>query len=235
MIMEIKKPVLFINLKTYEEGTGNEAVKIAKAAEAVSREHNAEIIIVAQATDIRLISENTSLKVFAQHTDPVVYGSNTGHILPEALKKAGAVGTVLNHAENRRGKDFIEKAVKRAGEIGLNVMVCAEDIEKAAEIAAFKPDLIAVEPPELIGGEVSVSSAKPEIISGAVEKIKEISPEISVITGAGIKGTEDVEKALELGSAGVFVASGIVKADEPKKAIEGMVAGFAKVAPAGSE
>lgn len=225
--MGIKTPVLFINFKTYEEGTGAKALELAKVAEEVAKEKNASIVPVVQATDIRLISENTSLPIFAQHIDPVEYGKNTGHILPEAVKEAGAVGTVLSHAENKRDNDFLQKAIVRAKEASLTVMVCTETTARSEEIAAFptKPDFIAVEPPELIGGDISVSTAKPELITDSVSAIQSIS-KIPVITGAGIKNADDVKKAVELGTVGVFVATGVIKAENQKKAIEDLVEGF---------
>ncbi len=228
--MQIKTPVLFINFKTYEQATGENALKLAKAAEEVSKEEHASIVLVVQAADLRLVSENVSLPVFAQHIDPVTYGSNTGKILPEAAKAAGAVGTVLSHAENKQGNEFIEAALVRAKEMGFDVMVCAETLERAKEIAAMqiKPDFIAVEPPELIGGDISVSTAQPELVTDSVNAVKEIAPEIAVVTGAGVKNSDDVAKAIELGTVGVFVASGIVNAENLKEAIRGLVKGFAK-------
>jgi len=221
-------PVLFINFKTYAESTGKKAVALAKKAAAVAKESRASIVLVVQAVDIRLVSESAKLPVFAQHIDPVGFGSNTGHILAEAAKEAGAVGTVLNHAENKRGNAFLQKAIKRAKEAGLAVMVCAETLERAKEIASFgeKPDFIAVEPPELIGGDISVSTARPELITDSVRAIKAIAPGIDVITGAGIKNAADVAKAIELGAKGVFVASGIIKAKDQKQAIKGLLSGF---------
>ena len=224
--MEIKKPVLFINFKTYEQGMGKNALELAKECEAVAKETGKEIVLVVQAVDIRMISKGVDLPVFAQHIDPVGYGSNTGHVLAEAVKEAGAVGTVINHAENKKDNAFVEKAIARAKEAGLIVMVCAEDVKRAEELAKFNPDLIAVEPPELIGGDISVSTAQPEIITESVKSIKAVNESIDVITGAGIKNREDVAKAIELGTVGVFVASGIVKAEDKKKAVEDMVNGF---------
>ena len=95
------------------------------------------------------------------------------------------------------------------------------------EIASFsvKPDFIAVEPPDLIGGDVSVSTAKPELISDSVKAVHAVAS-IPVITGAGIKNSADARKALELGTEGVFVASGIVKAQNPEKAIDELLEGF---------
>ncbi len=224
--MNIKKPVLFINFKTYEQGMGKNALGLAKECEAIAKETGKEIVLVVQAVDIRMISKGVDLPVFAQHIDPVGYGSNTGHVLAEAVKEAGAVGTVINHAENKKDNEFVEKAIARAKEAGLIVMVCAEDVKRAEELAKFNPDLIAVEPPELIGGNISVSTAQPEIITESVKSIKAVNESIDVITGAGIKNREDVAKAIELGTVGVFVASGIVKAEDKKKAVEDMVNGF---------
>ncbi len=226
--MGINTPVLFINFKTYEQATGENAVALAKAAESVAKETGNQIALVVQAVDLRLVVQAVSLPVFAQHIDPVEYGSNTGHTLPEAIKGAGAVGTVINHAENKHDNDFVEKAIARAQSVGLEVMVCAETIERAKEIATMsdKPNFIAVEPPELIGGDISVSSAQPELITDSVKAVKEISPNISLITGAGIKNSADVAKSVELGTVGVFVASGIVKSDNPKQAIADLVSGF---------
>ncbi len=226
--MNLDLPVLFINFKTYAESTGKNAIALAKKAQKIADEKSASVVLVVQAVDIAAVSKAVKLPVFAQHIDPVSFGSNTGHILAEAVKEAGAVGTVLNHAENKRDNVFIEKAIGRAKELGLIVMVCAEDLERAKQIASFtqKPNFIAVEPPELIGGDISVSTANPELITDSVNAVKEIAPEIEVITGAGIKNNSDVKKALELGTKGVFVASGIIRVDNQAAAIKDLVEGL---------
>lgn len=220
-------PILFLNFKTYKEGTGENAIKLAKIAEKVASESGSKIILVVQPIDLHEITKNTVLPVFAQHIDPIQFGSNTGRILPEAVKQAGAEGTITNHAEDKQSNEFIEGCIKRAKEVGLKIMICAEDVNRAEQIASMpeKPNFIAVEPPELIGGDISVSTAKPEVISGAVEAIHKIA-QIPVITGAGIKNKEDVRRAIELGTVGVFVASGVVKAENPENAIRDLVAGF---------
>jgi len=79
--------------------------------------------------------------------------------------------------------------------------------------------MIAVEPPELIGTGISVSKAKPEVVSGSVELVKQINPDVIVLCGAGITTGEDVAAALRLGTEGVLVASGIVKAQNPYKVL----------------
>ena len=219
----MKLPVLFINFKTYGEATGENAVKLASLAQKISAKYKKNLVIVAQPTDISAISK-LGVVVFAQHVDDVSYGSNTGFILPESIVAAGAKGTVLNHAEHKLNDELLERTIARAKNAGLLVMACAETTERAKKIASFKvrPDYIAIEPPELIGGNISVSTAKPEIISNTVKSVTSIA-NIPVITGAGIKNGHDVKKAIQLGCKGVFVASGIVKAANKKKAIEEIV------------
>jgi triosephosphate isomerase (TIM) len=217
--------VLFINFKTFKEGTGLNAVNIARMAEKVSVSEGVKIILVVQSADLRLISENCLVEVFSQHIDSVSFGSNTGKILAEAVKEAGAKGTVLNHAENKISDEEIQKSIIRAKESGLKVMVCAESIERAKKIALMNPDLIAIEPPELIGGTKSVSTENPEIISNAVKEIHKIK-KIPVIAGAGINSMKDVKKAIQLGAKGVFVASAIVKSKTPEEKIKELIKGF---------
>jgi triosephosphate isomerase len=44
-----------------------------------------------------------------------------------------------------------------------------------------------------------------------------------VLCGAGISKGEDLRAALDLGSKGVLLASGIVKAKDPKAALEDLI------------
>ncbi|MFH0714613.1 MAG: triose-phosphate isomerase [Candidatus Diapherotrites archaeon] len=225
--MPLKEPILFVNFKTYDEASGENALKLAREAEQLSKQTKKTIALVVQALDLKEIARSVKIPIFAQHVDPIDAGSNTGKIYPQAVRNAGATGTVLNHAENKLSNEILEKSIAKAKEVGLLVMVCAETVERAKQIASFstKPDYIAIEPPELIGGNVSVSSAKPEIIVDTVKAVHAIA-QIPIITGAGIKNGADVRKAIGLGTMGVFVASGIVKAPEPKKAVLELLDGF---------
>ncbi len=217
------KPILLINLKTYEEGTAENALRIAKAAERLA--NDVEIVLAVQPVDIRTISENVGIPIFSQHVDPIKYGSNTGWILPESVKKAGATGTLLNHSERRIDLEKIKQSIARCKEIGLRTVVCADTPEKAKEVASLKPDYIAIEPPELIGGNISVSKAKPEVVTQSIEKVNSVES-IPVLCGAGVKDREDVKKAVELGAKGILVASGVVKSENPEEAISDLLMGF---------
>ncbi|MBN2127809.1 MAG: triose-phosphate isomerase [Candidatus Diapherotrites archaeon] len=217
--------LFFLNFKTYNEATGKNALTLAGLAEKISMQKGVKIIVVPQVVDLRLITENCLIEVFAQNIDAVSFGSNTGKILPEAVKDAGAKGVVLNHAENKISDSELIERIKRAKSIELKVLVCAETIERAKKIALMEPDFIAIEPPELIGGTKSVSTENPEIISNAVKEIHKIK-KIPVIAGAGINSAEDIKKALKLGASGVFVASSVVKAENQEEKLKELIKGF---------
>lgn len=214
--------MIITNFKTYESATGQAAVDLAKIHEEVAKETGAEIMVAVQAVDLWRVCQAVNIPVYAQHIDPVEYGSSTGHILPEAVKKAGAVGTLLNHSERRLERSVLEASIKRAKEVGLKVIVCAKDPEEGASFLEFEPDLIAVEPPELIGGDISVSTAKPEIIEDAAKLIGKDK----LLVGAGVKNGEDVKIALKLGARGVLLASGVTKAEDPKAVLMNLIKGL---------
>jgi triosephosphate isomerase len=218
----IKTPVIVINYKVYNTSFGNSALSIAKAAEEVSINTGVNIIVAPPATEIRTLASNVSIPVYAQHVDPVDLGAYTGHIPPEAVKEAGAKGFIINHSERRIRVDEIAKLVIKARNLGLNTLVCADTPEVAAALAVLNPDMIAIEPPELIGTGIAVSKAKPEIILNTVSRIRSVNNDVIILTGAGISTPEDVVKALELGTSGVLVSSAIMKAKDPKKVISEM-------------
>ncbi|KAA0008049.1 MAG: triose-phosphate isomerase, partial [Thermoplasmata archaeon] len=172
--------------------------------------------IAVQASDIYMVSQAVSIPVFAEHIDPIKPGSHTGWTLPEAVKEAGAVGTFINHSEHRLKLADLDECIARAKELDLDQIVCSNNIATSKAIAALNPNFVAVEPPELIGGEVSVTKANPDIVSGTVKAVREINRGIGILCGAGVKNGEDVKKALELGTDGVLLASGVVKAKDKK-------------------
>jgi len=220
MLAKIKTPIVIVNFKTYAEGTGRKALELAKAAEEVSRETGICFSVAPQFVDIPIIVRDVDIPVFAQHIDPIKPGSHTGHILPEAVKEAGADGTLINHSERRLRLADIDAAVTMARELDLITVVCTNNTSVSAAAAALKPDMIAVEPPELIGTGIPVSKAKPEVVTSTVEAVKKINPDVIVLCGAGITNGDDVAAALKLGTEGVLVASGIVKAKDPRKVME---------------
>lgn len=208
-------PILITNFKTYESATGVQALNLAKLHEEVAKEYGVNFAVCPQVVDIWMIASQVNIPVLAHHFDSVAHGQFTGHVIPEALKAAGAAGSLLNHAEKRVPFTQIADSLNRAREVDFFTIVCARDLKEAKEIAALNPDAVAIEPPELIGGDVSVSSASPDVIKNSVSAI----PNLPVIVGAGVKTAEDVRIALRLGAKGVLVASGVTRAQDPRKVL----------------
>jgi len=218
-LSKVQTPIILVNFKTYAEATGRNALNLAKTAEKINQKTGVSVGIAPQFVDIASIAQNVSIPVFAQHIDPVTHGSFTGHVLPESVKEAGAVGTLINHSERRLKLADIDAAITRAQQVGLVTVICSNNSAVSAAIAALNPNMVAVEPPELIGSGIPVSKAKPEVVSGTVELVKRVNPNVIVLCGAGITTGEDVAAALKLGTKGVLVASGIVKAKDQYKAL----------------
>jgi len=213
--LKLQSPMIIVNFKTYLESTGKNALSLAKQAEKAAKETGACIVVAPQAADLRLVAESVEIPVFAQHVDPIKPGSSTGHVLAEAVKEAGAVGTLINHSERQLRLIDIDATVALCREKGLFSCVCANNPSVSAAVAALKPDITSMEPPELIGSGISVSKSKPEVITDTVQLVKRIDPKMTILCGAGISTAEDVSIALKLGTQGVLVASGIVKAKDP--------------------
>ncbi|MDG6223629.1 MAG: triose-phosphate isomerase [Candidatus Bathyarchaeota archaeon] len=214
---KVKVPIIIVNYKTYLESTGKNAVSLSKIADEVSKKTGAAIGVAPQFTDLKAVADAVSIPVFAQHIDPIKPGSSTGHILVEAVKEAGAIGTLVNHSERRLKLFDIDGIITKAKENGLCSVVCTNNSAVSAAAAALNPEMVAVEPPELIGSGIPVSQAQPEVVTGTVELVKRINPNVVTLCGAGISKAADVSSALTLGTQGVLVASGIVKAKDPRK------------------
>ncbi|MEF8873927.1 MAG: triose-phosphate isomerase [Candidatus Thermoplasmatota archaeon] len=219
----LETPVIIVNYKTYGDSIEKKALELTRTIEKESKKNWA---VCPQPTDIRMLSENTDVPLLAQHIDAVEPGSNTGHILLESVKSAGVHGTLINHSERRLKLSSIEKIVERCKENDLETIICANNPGVAASAAALDPGYVAYEPPELIGGDVSVSSAKPEVVKEAVEKVKEVNSNVKVLCGAGVKNGEDVKTALDLGTEGVLLASGLVKSEKKKEVIRDLESGL---------
>jgi len=218
-LSKVYTPIILVNFKTYSEATGRNALKLAKTAQKITWETDVCVGIAPQYVDIAPIAQAVSIPIFSQHIDPVTHGSFTGHVLPESVKEAGAIGTLINHSERRLKLADVDAAITRAKEVGLVSVVCSNNSAVSVAVAALKPNMVAVEPPELIGTGIPVSKAKPEVVSGTVNLVKRVNPKVIILCGAGITVGEDVAAALRLGTEGVLVASGIVKAKDPYKTL----------------
>jgi len=219
--------MIVVNFKTYSEASGTKAVEIAEACRKAASETGEKVIVAPQPQDL---IRTDGIEKFSQHVDPVEPGSHTGHILPENIEQSSASGTLINHSERRIDPEKIEKSVERCKDLDLTTIICAQSPKECEELSKLEPDFIAYEPPELIGGDTSVSDAKPKLIEEAVER-----SEVDLLTGAGIKSGKDVEKSIDLGCKGVLVASGVVKAENPYKAVKDLCNGLKNTSKAREE
>lgn len=218
--------MIFVNYKTYEEGSGQKALALTKILEEVAKETQVKIIPVVQALDAEMIVAATTLEVWVQHVDPLNYGAHTGWTLPEEVAKIGVAGVFLNHSEHKFDNfDSLYTACERSIAANLKTLVFAGNLTELKKVVELGPTYASYEPPELIGSTtISVAEAQPEIISQAVE-IARITG-VPLVVGAGIHSMADVKKSLELGAVGVAVATNIVKSPDPKKALFDLVEGF---------
>jgi len=221
-VKSIRTPLILVNFKTYIEATGKRGVELAKIADKVSRDSGVTIAVAPQFTDLKTVTEAVEIPVFSQHIDPVKPGAYTGHILAEAVKAAGASATILNHSEKRIKISEIEEALSLARVSDLATLVCTDTPGVSAAVASLNPDMIAIEPPDLIGTGVAVSKARPELITNAIKRIRSVNSSVDILCGAGVSTAEDVGKALELGTRGVLVSSSVVKGPSPSQLLENM-------------
>ncbi|WP_416839494.1 triose-phosphate isomerase [Haloferax sp. DFSO52] len=212
---------ILVNLKAYP----CDPIEVATAARDVAEESGVRIAVSPQATDISRVA-STGVETWGQHVDPNDYGSHTGSTLAEAVSDAGAVGTLINHSEKRMKLADIDGSVQAAERAGLETCVCANNPAQIGAVAALGPDSVAVEPPELIGGDVSVATADPGIVTDAVDSAANVDEDVDVYCGAGISTGDDVVTAEELGASGILLASGVAKADDPRAALEDLVSGL---------
>jgi len=219
------KPIIALNLKVYAESLGGNGAELYKHAAEVSLLTGVRVIVAPQAVDLRAAAQICT-DVFAQHVDANVQGAFTGTLTVEAIKAAGCKGSLVNHSEHRVPEERIAATIARLKEAGLESMLCTKDAEESARLAKYEPTFIAVEPPELIGSGISVSTAKPEVVSGTVEAVAKVNA-TPVLCGAGVSNASDVKKAIELGAAGVLLASAYVKANDPKALLQSMAEAIA--------
>lgn len=219
MKRQLRTPFFVVNPKAYL--FGKDSVKLAQELDRLVEKHDIDVIYTCQQADIYQISQITRhLIISAQHMDGMIPGVGMGKILPDALKAAGADATFLNHAENRLTVENLVNAVKRADELGMLTIVCANSVAEAQMIATLHPDIMVCEPTELIGtGQVSDI----DYMRATNEAVRSVDPNIYLLQAAGISTVEDVKQALASGADATGGTSGIIKANDPVKTVDEML------------
>jgi triosephosphate isomerase (TIM) len=219
-------PQIVVNAKAYPEVTG--ATAIAALAKACAKlAGDVPLALAPPLAELAFLARGKGkVPLYGQHCDPNPPGAATGWVTAEALAGAGAVGSIVNHAEHKVPHAQVEATVARLHATGLASLLCADSLGEARLLAAFKPRMIAIEPPQLIGGDVSVTTAEPAIIRDAVAAVRAVSPKTKVLCGAGVKTGDDVAMARRLGAHGVLLASGVVKAKDQLAALKDLADGL---------
>ena len=215
----VKPPFFEIGPKAYMYG--ERMLKLAKAADEASVKYDVRIILTPQPSDIYLLKKETKhVFIFAQHMDPIPIGRGNGFILAEALKAAGADGVILNHAEKPMTLADLSTAIKRADEVGMISMACADSLREAEAIAHLTPNIIVAEPTELIG---TGKTSDEEYVIATTSAIKKVNPDIQVLQAAGISNGQDVYRTIRAGADATGTTSGIMKADDPEAMLDEMI------------
>ena len=205
---------LIVNFKNYPEVMGEGSVRLARAVQRVSESVGIQAIVAPPTPMLALVASKTNVQVYSQSVGSKSGDKTTGEVLPEAVKAAGAKGTILNHSESRRPPSELRTLFPRLVSLGMGVCLCSQTAGEAARLSSFGPKYLAIEPPELIGSGIAVSKARPELVQRTVLGVRRAGYKGEILCGAGIVSGEDVAKAVELGVDGVLVASSVVKAPD---------------------
>jgi triosephosphate isomerase len=205
---------------------GEKILQLSEIAKDISTSNKVQIMIAPPQNCLFYLSRFIKLPLICQHIDDKKIGATTGFIIPELAKSYGAVGSLINHSEHRIEHTHIQKLIERLRQLNMTSIVCAATSKEVGELARLNPNMIAIEPPELIGTGKAVSKVNPSIITQSVNEANKHSENIKLICGAGIVDKADVQSAINLGSKGILVASGLIKSGTWQNKLRELCEGF---------
>ena len=221
----MKGPII-INCKNYLEISGERIFHLAEIAQDISEKYKIEIMLAPPQNSLFSLSQFIKLPLICQHIDNEKIGPTTGFTVPELARSYGASGSLINHSEHRIEHTNIKNTIERLRQLNMTSIVCASTSREVGELSRFNPDMIAIEPPELIGSGKAVSKVNPSIITESVKEARIYSKNVKVICGAGIVDKTDVQSAIKLGSKGILLASGLIKSESWKHKLIELSEGF---------
>lgn len=206
----LRSPFLIVNPKAYL--AGGDVLRLAELTDELAGQFDIDVIFTAQHVDLRMVADRTTnLTVTAQHMDPIVPGRGMGHILPEALVEAGVKAVVLNHAEHPLTLAELDATMRRADEVGLMTVVCADSDAQCRAVADLGPTVMICEPTANIGTGTMDAG---DYIERTTRIVKQVDPSILVIQAAGVSTGADITRVLAQGADGSGGTSGIIKAPD---------------------
>jgi triosephosphate isomerase len=219
--LDLSPPFFELGPKAYLFGEG--VLELARFADVLSAKYEVPIIMTPQYVDIPLlVQETTNLLIFAQHMDPLRVGRGIGSVLPEAIKAAGAVGTLLNHAEKPLSLKVLRATIQRADELGLASMVCAGNLKEVEAVSRMNPNILIAESPDFIGTGRRAAQDR-ENIQTINQLVWNINPNIRILHAAGISNGKDVYDVIVSGAQATGSTSGVLNAPDPFAMLEDMI------------
>jgi triosephosphate isomerase len=213
--------MIVLSLKTYRQSSGDRVIKLAKIAEKVQQSTRVPVILCAQPFDIYRLTQTVKLDIWAQHLDPIDPDRHSGWLSPYSARLAGATGTVINHAEHPLDFKTIQATVKKSKQYGLKTLVITDTFALAKKVDALKPDYLAFEYSNLIGGKLAMIEADPAMVKKVIDMAS-----VPVIVGAGIQTGDHARQTVKLGGGGVILASAVVKAKNQAATLRDLASGF---------
>lgn len=221
--------MIILNLKTYEESTGEKAFRLLDALVSLQQKQPevSKYIYTAPAMiDLWMIkSKYPMLNIISQHVDFANAGSTTGWTPAENLMKLGVEYSVLNHSEHRVWNEDIVENIKNVQAKGLKLIVACENLDEAQKLLEANPYAIALESKELIGTGKSITSLMPDSVMKFIEMCK---GKTKLVIGAGVSTGEDIQSGLNMGAEGFILASAFVKATDPELKAQELLLPFLK-------
>jgi triosephosphate isomerase (TIM) len=194
---------------------------LSAAAASAAAEFQVATIVTVPAPLISIIKErNPNLYVFSQQMDDDGIGPTVGRITPEALVDSGADGVMLNHVAHPLDWVTLVELIGRAHEVGLTSMVCVGSLGEALRVAAWEPDIVLYEPPELIG---RAHTGSRDWIRPANQAIKEVNPRVLRMHAGGVSKPADAQAIMASGADGTGSTSGVVFAIDPAAAAHAFI------------
>ena len=213
---------VILNFKAYSSFEGVKAVNAVKLAGFIpTRGYSLVSCPPTSGLSESVKAASGKTLVFAQSADAVEPGKNTGKTTLEQLKAIGVSGVLINHSENRIPLKQILFLLNRARKLGLKTVVCARNLREVRKFSSLHPWAVAFEPPQLIGGRISVSSAQPRIIADGV---KAVGGKCLFFAGAGVNSRADLIVSKKLGASGVLIASAFYRASDKRRFLQKLLA-----------
>ncbi|MCL4345325.1 MAG: triose-phosphate isomerase [Candidatus Thermoplasmatota archaeon] len=209
---------IIVNFKVYREGFGKEGKGLLREISNV-RKDGYDVYFAVPHADLHLAELYGN--VIAQHVDPYSEGAHTGSVIMEHLIDYGVKASLLNHSEKKIGRKAIEETIRAADSLGFRLYICSENLEETRFLCESGANYVAYEPPELIGGNVSVATSKPEIIRESTDICKSYG--VKLLVGAGVRNSNDVSISSSLGAEGILVSSGIVRSKQPEHSLNSLM------------